>query len=328
MSESVLPTFSVTAMMREEPEVVQRFVDFYRAAGAETIFVYFDGPVDLLAGLDLAGVELIECNEAFWQKTSGGRPAALAQGLWATHTRSANHHGSDWLLIVDADEFLTGGSIRDMLAHVPGHVESLRVRNVEAVWGPGDDITKAFGSTHFRRPMPRRVSAVIAPVLYGPVAAFFNRGLVGHSDGKHFLRRGAAFTEIGSHDSFHGDRRLGQWAHEVVPGAEDMVIVHYDAVGFERWREKWRRRFSREMPSSTMSPKRAAQMPRIEAAISAGEAEALALFQKFYGLSRVQKAVLLALGRLERHDVFGRGASARQSGKTKPARAGLEGLGE
>lgn len=305
MTESQRPTFSVTAMMRETPDVVRRFLDFYRAAGAETIFVYFDGPIDGLGGLDLTGTELIECDDAFWQATSGGRPQTLSAALWATHTRSARLHRSDWLFITDADEFLTGGDIRDMLARVPTDVEALRIRNVEAVWGPGDDIVRPFALTHFRKPMPKKLFALLARPLYGKVAPFFHRGLVGHSEGKHFLRRGAAFTEIQSHDTFRDGRRLGRWAHEAVPGAERMVVLHFDAIGFERWREKWRRRFSREMPSNTMSPKRASQLPRIETAVNAGEDEALRLFREFYGLTRWQKTALTLIGRLERHrDVF------------------------
>jgi len=301
MTDSHLPTFSVTAMMRESLDVVQRFLDYYRALGAETIFVYFDGSIDSLGGLDLTRTELIECDDAFWHATSGGRPQTLDAALWATHARSARLHNSDWLFVTDADEFLTGGSIRAMLARVPGEIEALRIRNVEAVWGPGDDIARPFASTHFRKPVPKKLFSLLARPLYGKAAPFFHRGLVGHSEGKHFLRRGAAFTEIQSHDSFRDGRRLGRWAHDVVPEAEGMVVLHFDAVGFERWREKWRRRFSREMPSDQMSPKRAAQLPRIEAAVSAGDAEAMRLFREFYGLSPWQKTALNLIGGLERH---------------------------
>lgn len=304
MTEKRLPTFSITVMMRESPDVVQRFLDFYRAAGAEKIFVYFDGPIDALEGLDLTRTELTECDDAFWQATCGDR-VHLDAALWATHTRSAGRHDSDWLFITDADEFLTGGSIRNMLARVPAEVEALRIRNVEAVWGPGDDIDKSFASTHFRKPLPKKLFTLLARPLYGRLAPFFHFGLVGHSEGKHFLRRGTPVSEIQSHDTFRDDQRLGRWAHKVVPGAEQMVVLHFDAVSFERWREKWRRRFSNEMPSNKMSPKRASQLPRIEAAVNAGDPEALQLFREFYGLTRWQKAILSLTGGLERHhDVF------------------------
>lgn len=305
MKDSHIPTFSITAMMRESPDVVRRFLDFYRAAGAEKIFVYFDGPTDTLEGLDLTRTELIECDDAFWQATCGDRPKTLSAALWVTHTRSAGRHNSDWLFITDADEFLTGGSISTMLAQVPTDVEALRIRNVEAVWGPGDDIDKPFTSTHFRKPLPKKLFALLARPLYGRLAPFFHSGLVGHSEGKHFLRRGTPVSEIQSHDSFRDGTRLGRWAHEVVPGAEQMVVLHFDAVSFERWREKWRRRFSKEMPSNTMSPKRASQLPRIEAAVNAGDPEALQLFRDFYGLTRWQKTILSLIGGLERHrDIF------------------------
>ena len=293
-------------MMRETPDVIRRFAAFYRAAGAERILVYYDGALDDRGGMVPDDVVLTECTAEFWKETCVvGRPDHLEAAQGKVYSHAARTNTSDWLLVVDADEFLVGGSIRSMLSRVPDEIEALRIRNVEAAWGPGDDITRPFASTDFRKPLPKKLFALLSWPLYGGLTPFFHRGLVGHSEGKHFVRREARGCEIQCHDSFRDGRRLGRWAHDVVSGAERMVVLHFDAISFERWREKWRRRFSGEAPANMMSPKRAAQLHRVEAAVTAGKMEALQLFRAFYGLTPWQRAILSLVGRIERHrDIF------------------------
>jgi hypothetical protein len=301
---SALPTFSVCAMMREEPEVVQLFINHYRAAGAECIRIFHDAPISRLAGLDLDGVELVECDAAFWAPLCGARPVSLDVALETVHKLAVRDMTTDWLLLVDADEFLVGGPVRDMLARVPTDVESLRIRNAEAVWGPGDDIALPFGSTYFRRPLPKLLAPVLSRLLYGRFSAFFRRGLIGHAQGKQFVRRDADFTGLNTHTCLRDGRPIGRWAHKVVPGGSDFFIAHFDAIGFRRWREKWRRRFSGEVEATKMAPRRAAQMPAIQAALAAGDDEALGMFRQFYGVGPWRKGVLRALGMLEMRRVF------------------------
>lgn len=313
MAEASQTTFSVTAMMREGREVVLRFIDFYRAAGAHHIYIYYDASLDELAGIDLADVTLTECSDAFWVNICGARPETLDGCLVQTYMCSAQRHTSDWLLIVDADEYLTGGSLPSMLARVPDAIEVIRIRNVEAVWGPGDDILRPFGCSYFRKPLSRRRSFVLSRVLYSKMHPLFTYGLVGHFKGKQFLRRGTKFTEISSHHTVRGDRHLGHWAHEVLPDAASIVVAHFDAVSFDRWSEKWRRRYSQEVPSDKMSPSRASQQPRVKRAVEAGSKASLRLFKKFYGLNYWQCALLFVFGALERHDIFGERLQAREA---------------
>lgn len=313
MAEASKATFSVTAMMREEREVVLRFIDFYRAAGADHIYIYYDAPLDELDGIDLTDVTLAECNDVFWNDICRARPETLDGCLRQTFMYSARRHNSDWLLIIDADEYLTGGSISSMLARVPDSVEVIRVRNVEAVWGPGDDILRPFGCSYFRKPLSRRLSFVLSRLLYGRLRLLFTYGLVGHFKGKQFVRRGAKFTEIRSHHTVDGDRYLGRWVHEVVPDAANIVVAHFDAIGFDRWCEKWRRRYSQEVPSDKMSPSRADQLLRIKRAVEAGSDTSLRLFKKFYGLRYWQCALLWVFGALERHDIFEKRPRAREA---------------
>lgn len=307
-------TFSVTVMMREDRDVVERFISFYRHAGAEHIYIYFDGATEPLAGLDLTSVTLEACTPEFWHALCGGRPQTLDGCLWATHKYSAMRHSSDWLLVVDADEFLVGGSVSEMLALVPDDIEALRLRNVEAVWGPGDDLLEPFGCSYFRKPIAGVKGVVVARLLYGRVAPYFTQALVGHAYGKHFLRRGTAVTEIRSHYSLKGEKKIGEWAHKRIPEASNMAIAHYDAVSFARWCEKWRRRYSGEVIADRMSPRRVAQLRSVQRAIEKSEEAALKLFRRYYGLSRWQAKSLERLHALERHRVFVNSPNAETDG--------------
>lgn len=291
-----MATFSTVSMMREEPGVVRRFAEYYARLGAAEVLVYVDGPLGPLEGLAVPGLTLIAADAAFWDRQGIERPDVIGYRQWAIYAAGLARCRTDWLLVVDADEFVFGDRpVRDFLDAVPADVDSVGVPTAEAVWGPGDDIETAFGSTCFRVVWTSgRAWRGLKRLVYGDVAPFLRRGLLGHTEGKQFLRTGRRYSEIRNHDARRDGEVVTKRAAAV--GLQGMYVGHFDAIGLARWKEKWRLRISAETVVGRINEARSGQMAAIEKAIAAGDGPTRALFAKYYGVTRLQYAMLAALG--------------------------------
>lgn len=300
------PTFAVVAMMREDPSIIRRFVDFYSTAGAERIEIFHDGPLPARASLEGPGVTITECDAAFWQALCGGpRPAVHEQAQAAIYNATWKTCESDWLLVVDADEFVFGPiPIREMLKAIPPEVEAIRIPTAEAVWGPGDDIDAEFGCTYFRTPI-RRGARLVQRLVYGDLAPLFHMGLLGHNAGKHFVRRAARIDSVRLHNSLKDGQGIGKWAATLTPKGKGFLLAHFDAIGIERWREKWRRRLTGEIKAKDMSSQRRAQMRVIGQGIADGEAALRRTFARLNGLTPWQCFLLRQIGAVTQVNLAG-----------------------
>ena len=209
---------------------------------------------------------------------------------------------SPWLLVVDADEFVVGDRpASEALAAVPDGVDALWLPVAEAVWGPGDDLARDYGSSHFRRPLGRALAKAATPALYGRHAPLFRRGVLGHTDGK----------------SFRAPRR--RLRHGELPPPPPGGAPPW-AVPRGRPRPPWRRsgwpittpsassgggpsgaggsRGEADVPNASMQ--RRALTASIAAELDAGEDRARRLFAQLFALSRPQAAALRLIGGLER----------------------------
>lgn len=300
------PTFAVCAMVREDPEVLVQFADYYRAIGASEILLYYDGTPPDDPRLSRPGLMLVACDAAFWAKRpEGTRPRSVdvAQGACFDAARRASV--ADWLFVTDADEFLIPPvPVGDLLARVPEGIDAVRVQTAEAVWGPGDDPDLNFGCTYFRRPIRPRLARILEPLLYGRASVFYRKGLIGHAAGKHFVRRTGDVTRIGNHNSYRGATPVGVWAWRIDPIGREFHVAHFDSVGFDRWCEKWRRRYSAETDTEKMHAVRHAQKARVEAAARGGEAELHRLFRQLNVLAPWQVAILRSGGFVFRRQIF------------------------
>jgi hypothetical protein len=302
-----MASFSTVSLMRETPDVVRRFAEFYHAAGADEILVYSDGPVDGLASLDVPGLVVIEADEAFWTGLLGERPPVLEVRQSKVAGDGLRRCRSDWLLVVDADEFVFGDRpIPRFLDGIPAGFDSVAVPTAEAVWGPGDVIDTPFGSTHFRLMWQRdKLWKALGGLVYGrAIARHMQRGLTGHVSGKQFLRGGRHYSWIRNHSAEQDGKGITRMAPRIDPALGGVYVGHYDAIGFSRWREKWRQRIERDTIAANMSDARRAQMRMIADSLAAGEDETRALFRAFNGLSRGQYAALSALGYGFRREIF------------------------
>lgn len=298
-----MASFSTVSLIREEPEVVRRFIDFYCRAGADEILIYWDGAAPDLGDLPTE-VVLVDCDKAFWDGMPGGRPEGLEDRQSAIYQAGLARCRSGWLLVVDADEFVFGDRpIAAFLDGVPADADSVSVATAEAVWGPGDDIAAPFGSTHFRkRWRSHRLWSGCRRAVYGEVASYMQYGLTGHIAGKEFLRAGRPYSWIRNHSAERDGVGITRPAARLNPELAQMYVGHFDAIGIARWTQKWRQRIRRDTLANNMTPSRVSQMNLVAERLDRGEGEAL--FRAFYGLSPLQYAALSTLGYAFRRDIF------------------------
>jgi hypothetical protein len=291
---TLVPGYSVVVTTKEDLPTIRRFVDYYLAMGAQKIFLYYDDDIDT-AAFDLGPrVAVRACDAAFWQEMGMERPDLVEKRQNRVSTHAKQDCETEWMLIVDTDEYVFGDvGIDAFLRTVPRDVEGIRMRTAEAVFGPGEDMDRPFGSSWFRRPIKGR-HWQMAQYLYDPVVrSCMNYGLLGHAAGKHFLRVDAGGLTIKNHDSERDGRTISTPVARLLPEGRKLWLGHYDAVCYQGWMKKWRRRVSGEAvyQDVTRSP-RQRQLQEFVRAEALGEAASRALFRRFYCLSRFQRACL------------------------------------
>lgn len=303
-----MPTFSVAVMLRETPDLIDRFVRYYDALGAAEIFLFHDGP--LQAGIEgdalrarLAAnpkVRLEEWSEEMFKDALGPEeykdfhPKQSYLYMLAKQRNSA-----DWIFYCDADEFLIArGDVGELLSRVPKNFRCISAPVAEAVWGPGDPIESPFGSTHFRRPIRKpRTWELARRWIYGENGLLMEKNCLGHALGKAFLRHDAKADLIVSHRSYREGQIIKTYR---VYGSKHlnglMEVAHYDAVGLDRWIEKFRLRNDKEITNLNMRDKRRRQAEIAatlkDAAERGDRAAAIREFRGLYGLTKFQYGAL------------------------------------
>jgi hypothetical protein len=211
---------------------------------------------------------------------------------------------SDWLLVVDADEFVFGPiPIRELLQMAPLETSAIQIPTAEAVWGPGDDINLDFGSTYFRTPIPR-ASRLIQRIVYKDNADLFHMGLLGHYVGKHFVRKEAEIDSVTIHSSISKGRSISRHVKRISPVGRRFYVAHFDAIGFDRWKKKWSLRYTGATNMLDLSSKRTRQMKIVKDGINQGEETAKKVFSKLNSINRIQWVILRMLGLAMKAAVF------------------------
>jgi hypothetical protein len=121
--------------------------------------------------------------------------------------------------------------------------------------------------------------------------------LLGHTSGKAATRTSVPVQKIGNHrPHVDEDRRLG--VYPLRRGA----VLHFDCMGYEPWRRKWRRRVNGTSHFNTerfrADRKRILEM--FQRAAQAGEKALKRLYRRLYMLSSKQRLLLRSLGLIER----------------------------
>lgn len=303
-----MASFSVLVLMKESAAVIHRFAAYYSRIGAAQTVIFIDGPIeaDLEAGLDrdlLAAqrVELVPCDDAFWAAAPGDRPLDIQDRQRAIYLIGQAHCTSDWALICDADEFVIDRMpVAAFLDAMPRDVLSVAIAPVEAVWGPGEDINAAFGSTWFRRPdiassrLEKRLQ-LRSLWLYGPLGILFRSGILSHAVGKQFVRTKAHFDVIDLHFSTTGGKRVTRRAADIDPSLAQVELAHFDAISFERWHAKSLRRVLHDTRTAMMrrSGRRRLQLRIFDLLRRVGKAGPRWFYRRLYTLTPRQTRLLM-----------------------------------
>ena len=309
-------SFSVVTVVREETPVIRRFCEHYLALGAERIFLYVDGEASgARAAMELMGpaasrVDLSEMLEEDWIARFGYPERVLDRKQQKIFPEAHARCESGWTFFADADEFLLARQpIAEMLEQVDPGIPSFRLMPAEAVWGPGDNPNVPFGSTHFRRPFRRRrIWHAQKRFLYDRHHGLFRNNVLGHQEGKHFLRTDVRPDSIEPHWSRIGGSIISP---EFPFGMDGCVneVLHFDAISLERWMEKMRRRHGGETTTGG-HPMRKRQAREVAALhdpetghVDRDRAERM--FRASYGVDRLRRAVQEAQGTMFRANPFG-----------------------
>ncbi|NDW54794.1 glycosyltransferase family 2 protein [Aliiroseovarius sp. PrR006] len=135
-------SFAVCSLVRETLPDMCRFVTHYLRAGAEHIYINFDGSQaeaseHIAAFADVEAVTIAVCDAEFWQKTypKESVPKLVPKQI-AVRKIAIGLNQSDWLLFCDAGEFVVGDEmLGTVLSRLPNDCPGVVIRNSEAVWG-------------------------------------------------------------------------------------------------------------------------------------------------------------------------------------------------
>lgn len=271
-------------------QYLSKFANYYRRLGASRIRIYFDGSIE--AESWLSGIELTQCDDAFWRQANVLRPATVEDRQRFIYNRAYASATSDWVLIVDIDEFVFGKTmLRDVLYRASGRYEVVRFGSAEAVFLNDETISNDYGARTFRRPCNRYLATVLPHLIYPGLGHLFIRGLLGHSRGKQAVRAGIPGIFLDIHDATAEGVPLTEYAAS--EGPSPLYLAHYDAISFGQWRQKWDRRLvARDVKE--MGRKRERQLDLYAKEARSGAEETL--FRRLYCLNYQQFNILRALG--------------------------------
>lgn len=216
------------------------FSAYYLEQGAEKIRIFFDGKTDCV--FDSEKVEIINCDDTFWQQIGTPRPAGIEARQRAIYHYAYAQCHDEWCLIVDIDEFVFGSvPLKDYLSNIDSNIQAVRFLSAEAVYS-SKDIDKPFGGNLFRTTASKYFSPIIARLMYGNAAKVFVRGLVGHGRGKEAIRSGIENVRIDIHDARINDVPVV----ELNASSEDgFRTAHFHAINYADWCGKFQRRLER-----------------------------------------------------------------------------------
>ena len=213
----------VVGTMDEPAPLILAWVAHHLNLGAAEAHVYLDrpNPAAEAALRDLPGCFVTVCDDAYWAANARRqRPLRHTARQKFNATDVYRNRPLDWVLQVDADEFLD--PMGDLAAELAAlEARTVRVRNVERVrrGGGGDIFAGSFrGVTD---------DAALTAAIHGRWADFLDAGMAGYHDGKDIVRTGEAFT-MGVH--FPLDAATGQRHGDPYVELQSARILHFDGL--------------------------------------------------------------------------------------------------
>lgn len=287
--------WSVVATVSEPAPLVITFVAACFARGATEVQLYLDTPQPALEAA-LARVPacvLIHCDAAYWRVAAEGRPWAPSDRQRYNLQRAYDASGVDWLLHIDADEFLSAsGDVAAALAALPETCLVAQVAVAERVYLTAPDPKNIFDGV-FRRPNPLPLQPQV-DAIDGAAAQFLRQGMTSYPSSKAFFRTGR-----GLQADVHSARNVSVAEVGSLPGWR---LFHFDGLTMQSWVRKKQRTLAQQPGWQAFAAARRAQLAAIAAA-DATQGGLEALYLSIKQLSPERAAALRALDLLTPGDL-------------------------
>lgn len=328
VGDALSHSWSVVATVAESPALIRAFVAWHLAIGAERIFLFVDDPTRWTGPETILpdAVTVTLCDAAYWRRRrrNGVRPADHCDRQIVNASLAHDWSGSDWLVHIDADEYIhprAEESIGAILARQPADVRAVHGAVYEQIFRPSARPRDFEFRGLFRSQLPFEFwTSPEGKKLFARSRDCFTRGMTAHCSPKIFLRRGLDVTRFRIHGADAGPK------HAEIPSAQspDFVLLHFDAGHYGRWLDKFGARADDDSYMQRMGPwKRGKQMALYRAARDTGRPGALEeLFALLYCPSAKQLEAYRRFGAAMEVDLNIAEKLARLDARRPPAPAG------
>ncbi|WP_113913222.1 glycosyltransferase family 2 protein [Roseovarius dicentrarchi] len=287
----------------EPAQLLLANVGWHIGTGAAEVHVYLDDPYDAVLPrlAAIPGVRAVACDDAHWRRVapSGRRPPTHRRRQALNANDALKQCSVDWLVHLDADEFLVQDSPHDR----PLGAEMAAVRELECelyfpvaerlyLTGPQASIWEGVFRTCTRSQIRRGDGIDNDRVIYGDHVDCLDFGVLGHSAGKCAVPVDGDFR-LGIHWAFRGTGRRRAERFRSTAAR----LLHFDGLTQLQWLTKLRRYTEYDPADFSVAAHRQAQ---IDLAAEAGAVPGghAALHDELKVVSPAAQARLRAFGLL------------------------------
>jgi len=248
------PTWGIVMTAREPAQLVLANIGWHLHTGASEIHLYLDDPEDPVAA-DVAAVPQVHvtlCDTDHWGGRKKGRPDQQTRRQVFNCDHAMARAGVDWLVHLDADEFLVQHtSMAAEMAWLRPHDSELHFPVCERFYT--EPPTHLFDgvlrhATTGRRDLPKD--------LFGDLDRYFKAGMTGHTAGKSAAPTDSDFR-LGVHSAYRGKRDAAHKAERHV--SRSTRLYHFDGLTPLHWLIKLGR-YAKSREQGFFPPGRTAQL--------------------------------------------------------------------
>jgi Glycosyl transferase family 2 len=272
-----------------------RFINYHLNIGVDELMLFFDDPEDQ-SFVNVCGfnrVRPVLCDDTYWQR-HGGRPVPIEERQEINANvafQLATSMGFDWVIHIDSDELIaTRIGLKSILESCSGDVVRFLIREAVCTREEYESIFDATSFKVFSKDV-RLYRQKIAKVLGCKSVFFLDEYFRGHGASKAAVRISSKIRSLG----LHGPKVTAAGASIIEITAPSIVLLHYDCVGIEAWRTKWRRRMDGSGTAIRIRTNRREQFEYFKRVCGDKYAERM-IYNKLHRISRYQHFVLRMCG--------------------------------
>lgn len=227
------PTWGIVMTADEPVDLLAANAAWHLATGASEVHVYLDRPDDASGDVLklLKGCKVTWCTDLHWAAVNKGtRPAMQTRRQVLNANHAYGRAGTDWLLHLDADEFLIQDRpVAEELAALDGLPGYVAIPNEERCYRKGELVTSLFTGA-FRRPLRGR--GTVQNHVFGQLAPYMDKGVTGHAAGKALVPVGRNYA-LNIHAPRHAAR--GRSGKPEPVRCTSSRILHFDGLTPLHW---------------------------------------------------------------------------------------------